>query len=171
MLHRRQEHMSENELERLRRYERGTLLSNLFGNHGGRTGEEQNLTDVYQVSATECFIAPGLSDEFPLYFLDVQDSILILSGQWLFDSHTMLVDEDIFDRWDSDRSFFKNFLVRCHAKTGLVFELLVEGSETVRAKQLARGLSFKRLRECEVVPGSALTLISDLERAGLVEPV
>jgi hypothetical protein len=154
---------------RRRRYWTGTFLR--------RTKHEQvddvrwSLLDVYEVSVASCFIPSDFSEEMPLYILDTAGAIMILYGQWIYDPHVMICSKAVFDSWHCERAFFVAFNIRCSEESGEVFQLSVQNSAFVETRRLSSRLQFKKLRECQVIPGVGETLVTDLEKAGLIEEI
>jgi hypothetical protein len=112
-----------------------------------------------------------LNEELPLYILDLGGTLLVLFGQWLYDPHTLIVSEDSFERWVCDQNFFGKFSMRCSEPHGVVFQVKVEEVSFVQAERLTVPIWFKHLRQYVFFPGHGETLIRDLERADLIEPV
>jgi hypothetical protein len=168
MLHHSAEHIGGNERVRLERAMHPPLLNKVLSKAGERCAEIQGSVDVYDVSVLRCFIPPDFSEELPLYLLDLGGMILVLFGQWVFDPHTLIAQRDIFDAWNSNKSFFSNFSMRCHRSSGTVLQLTVGGSEFVEARRMPSAVRFKHLREYQLVTGNGATLITDLEKAGLI---
>jgi len=142
----------------------------LFRKADAPTDKQQMVVDVYQASVEECFIPQDFNEELPLYLLDLGGMVLVLFGQWMFDPHTLVAPKDVFEKWNCERAFFRNFSLRCLAEGGTVFELSVSGTEFVETHRLASPVRFRRLRECEFVVGHSATLSHDLEKAGLIDP-
>jgi len=131
----------------------------------------QEFVSVSRVSVEHCYILPDFSDEYPLYLLALGDTVLILFGQWLYDPNSAAVPDALFEAWQPEESFFRDFSVRFCPDSGVVFRFSVDGDSLVAAERLQVGIRFTRLRGCQLVRGSGGTLIRDLEAAGLVAEI
>jgi hypothetical protein len=171
MLERSQDRMKEEEIGRLRRLNRPNWISRLAGRAKPDSVPDasQHFLEAYRVSVDRCVISSNFSEELPLYFLDAGGEILVLFGQWMYDPHISKVPKQIFESWDCDKTFFANFGIKYHPRSGVVFEFKVEKSSFVTAERDSHRMTFKRLNECQLIRGRADTLIHDLQGAGLIE--
>jgi hypothetical protein len=138
----------------------------------GRAGSEAlAIMNVYHATVRECFIPHDFNEEHPLYLLEVEDAILILFGQWMYDPHTPIAPEGVFESWNCNRFFFEKFTLKGFVERGTMSQLAVEGSCFVEARKLPPDIKFTKLREFQFVKGRGATLIGDLQNAGLIESV
>jgi hypothetical protein len=163
-----QELITDQETERLNRVRRPSF-GKLFGKADTEHDKELRSVDVYQVSVLQCFIPPDFNEELPLYLLDLGGMILVLFGQWMYDPHTLVARKEVFEAWNCAGAFFGNFSLRCLVAQGKVLQLVVGGTDFVEAQRLPSVISYKRLSECQLVPGNSETLIHDLAKGGLIE--
>ena len=164
-----QEPITDVERRRLEGTRRRPFISRRLDNVDKYHNDEQKFVDVYQASVLQCFIPNNFNEELPLYLLDLGGMILVLFGQWMFDPHTLIAPNEVFEAWNCDGAFFRDFSVRCHVARGTVLSLAVDGTAFVEARRLPSILTFKHLSECQLVAGHAATLIGDLEKSGLIE--
>ena len=164
-----QESITAEEQSRFENSKHKSLFPILARNIKHPDAEQEGFVDVYQASVVKCFVPLDFNEELPLYFLDLGGMILVLFGQWMFDPHTLIAAEDVFDTWKCERTFFQSFSLRCLGARGKVFQLGVKGNCLVEAERLSCVPRFKQLRECQLVAGHSLTLIDDLRSAGIIE--
>jgi hypothetical protein len=169
MIEHHHESLTTKEAARLDRFENRGLLGRIFRKADTGPGGSQKFLDSYQVSAEKCFVPADFNEELPLYLLDLGGTILVLFGQWLFDPHTSVVPADVFEKWDCERNFFKNFSLRCFSEHGIVFEFRVEDPSFIRVEHLSYSFRFRHLREYQLLAGHAETLFSDLQNANVIE--
>jgi hypothetical protein len=160
-----QEPITDQEAERLKQARRFPI----FGKDDTHYDKEERTVDVYQVSVFQCFIPKDFNEELPLYLLDLGGMLLVLFGQWVYDPYTLVARKELFDVWNCDGAFFRNFSLRCLADRGKVFQLVVRGTDFVAAQRITPVLNFKRLSECQLIVGHGATLIHDLAKGGLIE--
>jgi hypothetical protein len=158
------------ERARLNRTKCRPVLNRIFDKTDGRSGKEAMFVDAYEIVVEKCFILSDFNEELPLYLLDLGGLILVLFGQWMFDSYTLVTPEGIFQEWDCQRNFFRSFSLRCSPEHGIVFRLSVGGTELVEAHQLPFMVRFKQLRECQFFARHWEAFIQDLDKAGMIEP-
>jgi len=157
------------EAETLKKRLRPGLLRRLLGKPPDFQPSSIRVTDVITATVQRCFILADFNEEMPLYFLDLgTGTILIFFGQWLFDPHTLVVPDGLFEKWEPGREFFASFCMRCSIEHGFVFKLTSQGVSFAPAERLPRAVRFRWMRECVFFSGQGDTLISDLEMAGIV---
>ena len=170
MFYRSQEPISATERKRVEVLRSIPLLSRLLG--GGKVSRNgaSDLLDVCRVSVEKCFIPADFNNEHPLYLLDLGDAALVLFGQWVFDPHSLIAPEEMFERWNCETAFFADFSLRYLAPEGKILQLVVEGDSLLEAERLPTVVRFKRLNECELLVGGGSSMIERLEKGGLIEP-
>ena len=169
MFSRSRQPINHDEVQKLELSRRRPLVQRWFGRTDEQAENQRTDVDLFEVSVEKCFILRDFNEDQPLYILDLGGTILILFGQWMFDPHTLIASKGVFDKWDCDKSFFATFSIRALLDSGTIFTLQVHGANFVKATHLTVDVRFKRLRECELFPGSSESLIDDLRRNGLIE--
>lgn len=161
------------EAERLRfeRIQDGSWINRVFGrSREGLTDDRSPpLVEICEVSVNECFVSYNFNEEFPLYIFPLDGYILIIFGQWLYDPNVTIIPEDIFEKWNCNRSFFSSFEVRFHENSGMVLALRINGDSFCPVKPLPHDIKFKTLRECQILSGNSNTLIHDMQVGGVTD--
>ena len=169
MLTRSQQPMTDDEVVRITRYQPRNWISRLLVRRQGKLSEIHATVEVDQVSVEQCFIQACFNEELPLYILDAGNFVIVLFGQWLYDPHVLLSNESTFETWDSRNEFFARFSLKRSIHTGIVFELKINDCSFIKAERLPDDLSFRTLKECQVILRGKGSVVDDLRKAGVVE--
>jgi YD repeat-containing protein len=109
-------------------------------------------------------------EELPLFMLDIGGAVTVLFGQWLDDPDIVDASESLHRAIGPRVGFFETFELRFASCSGIALGLKATGNGLVKAETVAFTPRFKRLRECEVIPGRSGSLAQDLVAAGITHP-
>jgi len=129
---------------------------------------EARIADQLEGAVGQAFKTKAFSEVTPQYVIQIGQSVLVLSGQWIYDSTLNQTEESRFEKWDVGSQFPAAIFVRIARNSGMALAFRATDERTIPLGVLPASGSLRFADEARVYPLEQDDVVKTLRRAGLI---
>jgi hypothetical protein len=163
--------ISESERALLERRGRPGWLQRLFqprANADVLRDIETGIADQLEGAVEQAFKTKTFSEVMPQYVIQIGQNVLVLSGQWIYDSTLNQTDESWFEKWDVNSLFPASIFVRIARNSGMALAFRATDERTIPLSVLPVFGPLRLADEARVYPLDQGDTVKTLQNAGLI---
>ena len=108
------------------------------------------------------------SETAPQYVIKIGENVLVLSGQWIYDSTLNQTEEVSFEKWDAVSQFPAVIIVRIARNSGMAVAFRATSDRMISLQQMPISVALRTTDEARVYPLHEGDILKTLRKYELI---